>query len=198
MATVEKENNSRIGMWLFIASEAMLFGGLFLLYSMYRLKNPAEFHTASLELSLLSGTANTCILITSSLFAALSLYFLKSEKDKYSRLYLLLTICLALAFLIIKAYEWNAKFQHGLYPGSPVLLGRSKGEILFFGLYYMMTGLHVLHVIIGIGLLSFVYSRMRVTRVSAENPALHENSILYWHLIDIIWIFLFPLLYLIT
>lgn len=198
MERINKADGSRIGMWLFIASEAMLFGGLFLLYSMYRLKNPVEFHISSMELSLISGTANTCVLITSSLFAVLSLFFLKTDKDKYSRLFLFMTICLALVFIAIKAFEWMEKFRHGLYPGSPVLLGSPKGEILFFGLYFTMTGLHALHVIIGIGLLTFVYSRIMTGRVTSENPAILENSTLYWHLVDIIWIFLFPLLYLIT
>jgi cytochrome c oxidase subunit III len=198
METTNKVNGSRIGMWLFIASEAMLFGGLFLLYSMYRLKNPAEFHASSMELSFLSGSANTCILITSSLFAALSLYFFKSGKNLYSRLFLLMTICLALVFIVIKAFEWKTKFLHGLYPDSQVLLGSSNGEILFFGLYFTMTGLHALHVIIGIGLMTFVYLRITKRKISIEKPALLENSVLYWHLVDIIWIFLFPLLYLIT
>jgi cytochrome c oxidase subunit III len=198
MNAAGKSYNSRIGMWLFIASEIMLFGGLFMLYSMYRLKNPAEFHSASLELSLISGAANTCVLITSSLFAVFSLYFLESGRNKYSSLFLFLTICLALIFLIIKTFEWTEKFYHGLYPGSPLLMSSSKGENLFFGLYFVMTGLHLLHVIIGIGLLTFVYTRIRIGRVSAANPALLENSALYWHMVDIIWIFLFPLLYLIT
>jgi cytochrome c oxidase subunit III len=196
--SIEKGYNSRLGIWLFIASEAMLFGGLFLLYSMYRLKNPADFHSASLELSRVFGTVNTCILITSSLFIALSLYMLKVGKERSSMLFLFLTIGLALIFLIIKAFEWAGKFQHGLYPNAEVLLGRPKGEILYFGLYFMMTGLHALHVIAGIGLLVFVFSRIRSGRISSMNPALLVNSALYWHLVDIIWIFLFPLFYLIT
>jgi cytochrome c oxidase subunit III len=194
----EKSNNGRLGIWLFIASEAMLFGGLFVLYSIYRFKNPADFHFASAELSLVSGTINTCILITSSLFAALSLHFLKMNDDRLCKRFLFLTIFMALCFLVIKSFEWSEKFQHGLYPGADILLARPKGEILFFGLYFMMTGLHVIHVIAGIALMTYVYISIRRGRIISDNSALLENSVLYWHLVDIIWIYLFPLFYLIA
>lgn len=198
MENKEIRSDGRVGIWLFISTEVLLFGGLFLLYSMYRYKNPGDFHAASLELSRFYGTLNTCILITSSLFVALSIFFLKENKIKKAQLFLLGTILMAFGFLIVKAFEWTEKFQHGLYPNAKVLLTRPKGEILYFGLYFMMTGLHAVHVIVGIGVLSVMLHWLRRGKVTAGHPILLENSGLYWHLVDIIWIFLFPLFYLIS
>lgn len=185
-------------MWLFIATEVLLFGGLFLLYSMYRLKNPVEFHKASRELSLFAGTLNTLVLITSSLSVALGIFFFKANKIKQARIFLLATIGFAFVFLIVKAFEWTAKFHHGLYPNSAFLDKQPKGEILYFGLYFMMTGLHAVHVIVGIGALSVVYFWIKGNKLTPERPVWFENAGLYWHLVDIIWIFLFPLFYLIS
>lgn len=194
----EVRTGARVGMWLFIATEVLLFGGLFLLYSMYRLKNPVEFHSASLDLSRVFGTLNTCVLITSSLTAALSVLALHKNRAGQSRLLLLATIGLALTFLVVKGFEWSAKFEHGLYPNAHVLMTKPKGEILFFGLYYMMTGLHAVHVIVGIGVLSFVIAWISRRRITPDRPVFLENAVLYWHLVDVIWIFLFPLFYLIS
>jgi cytochrome c oxidase subunit III len=191
-------SGARVGMWLFIATEILLFGGLFLLYSMYRLKNPAEFHSGSLELSRFFGTLNTCILITSSLTVALSIHNLLENRKAKAVLYLLSTIGLAFGFLIVKAFEWTEKFHHGLYPNAHVLLSKPHGELLYFGLYYMMTGLHAVHVIVGICVLSVMLLWMVRGKVSAKRPVYLQNAGLYWHLVDLIWIFLFPLFYLIT
>ena len=190
--------SGRVGMWLFIATETLLFGGLFLLYSTYRLKNPADFHAGSLELSRLFGTINTCFLITSSFTVALGVLSLHENRPKRARLFLLATIGFAFAFLVVKAFEWSAKFEHGLFPNAAFLMARPRGEILYFGLYYLMTGLHAVHVIAGIGVLSFVFLWVKRGHVTAGHPVLFENAGLYWHLVDIIWIFLFPLFYLIT
>lgn len=195
---MEARTDGKVGIWLFISTEVLLFGGLFLLYSMYRLKNPAAFHASSLELSRFFGTLNTCILITSSLCVALAIYFFRLNKIIQTKLFLVSTIALAFGFLIVKAFEWTEKFQHGLYPGAKVLLGKPKGEILYFGLYFMMTGLHALHVIVGIGVLTVMFVWVSKGKITAARPLLLENSGLYWHLVDIIWIFLFPLFYLIS
>lgn len=154
-------------MWLFISTEVLLFGGLFLLYSMYRFKNPASFHEGSMELSRIFGTLNTCILITSSFTVALSILMFKQNKILLSKIFLLATIGFAFGFLIVKAFEWKEKFEHGLFPGAQVLLSKPKGEILYFGLYFMMTGLHALHVIIGICVLSF--------RADLDKPLQHKS-----------------------
>jgi cytochrome c oxidase subunit III len=188
----------KIGMWLFISTEVILFGGLFLLYSMYRMKHPTEFHTASLELSRFAGALNTSILITSSLSAALSILFLGRNKPVRAQIFLIITIACAMGFLVVKAFEWRAKFEHGLYPDAANLLGKEKGEILYFGLYFMMTGLHALHVIIGMIVLSVLTVWIHKGKLTSAKPVLLENTVLYWHLVDMIWIFLFPLFYLIS
>ncbi|MGA2479762.1 MAG: cytochrome c oxidase subunit 3 family protein [Spirochaetia bacterium] len=190
---------SRIGMWLFLLSEILLFGGLFLLYAVYRSKHPADFHAASLELSRFDGTLNTAILLTSSLTAVLAIFSLQSEnRPKRTMLFLAATIAFGGAFLVVKAFEWTAKFEHGLYPGAAVLMAKPPGEILYFGLYFTMTGLHALHVIIGMTILSVMLSFVRRGKATQERSAALENAGLYWHLVDIIWIFLFPLFYLIS
>jgi len=198
METHQDNTGSKIGMWLFLLSEIILFGGLFLLYSSYRYKNPLDFHLAAWELNRVLGTINTLILITSSLTIALSILFVQKGDHKLSMILLSATIFLGLLFLGIKYVEWTAKIEHGLYPNSPRLLGRSKGEVLFFGLYYSMTGLHGLHVLVGIFVLSVMLVLMMRGKINGNHSVPLENTGLYWHLIDIIWIFLFPLFYLIT
>jgi len=198
METHQDYTGSKIGMWLFLLSEILLFGGLFLLYSSYRYKNPLDFHLAAWELNRVLGTINTLILITSSLFMALSIFSIQKGNRKLSILLLLVTVFLGLLFLSVKYVEWTAKIEHGLYPNSPRLLGRSKGEVLFFGLYYSMTGLHGLHVLVGISILSVMLVLMMRGKINENRFVPLENSGLYWHLVDIIWIFLFPLFYLIT
>jgi cytochrome c oxidase subunit 3 len=198
METHQDYTGSKIGMWLFLLSEILLFGGLFLLYSSYRYKNPLDFHLAAWELNRVLGTINTLILITSSLFMALSIFSIQKGNRKLSILLLLGTVFLGLLFLSVKYVEWTAKIEHGLYPNSPRLLGRSKGEVLFFGLYYSMTGLHGLHVLVGISILSVMLVLMMRGKINENRFVPLENSGLYWHLVDIIWIFLFPLFYLIT
>ena len=191
------DTGARLGMWLFLLSEVLLFGGMFILYSAYRFKNPADFHRASLELEVLLGTVNTLILLTSSLTMAISITAIQRGRRALSRWLLLATIILGLLFLTNKGVEWGGKIHQGIYPGSPVLLSRPKGEILFFGLYYVMTGLHGLHVLVGIGVLSVMFFLVSRGRVDQTRFVALENSGLYWHLVDIVWIFLFPLFYLI-
>jgi cytochrome c oxidase subunit 3 len=185
-------------MWLFLLSELVLFGGLFLLYSVYRFQYAPEFHQASEELSRAIGTLNTVILLTSSLTMALGIAALKKGRRSLSFLLTFATMVLGLVFLGNKAVEWTAKFQHGLYPNSPELLAQSKGVILFFGLYFTMTGLHGLHVLAGVGVLLTMLVLLARGRVGPTRFSPLDNAGLYWHLVDIIWIFLFPLFYLIT
>jgi cytochrome c oxidase subunit III len=199
METRDHSVGARIGMWLFLLSEILIFGGLFLLYAVYRSKHPADFHAASLELSRFDGTLNTAILLTSSLTAVLAIFSLQEQnRPRRTVLFLGATIACGLAFLVVKGFEWAAKFEHGLYPNAAVLLRRPPGEILYFGLYFTMTGLHALHVIIGIGVLSVMVSFVLRGKATQERSAALENAGLYWHLVDIIWIFLFPLFYLIS
>jgi len=192
------ETSSRLGMWLFLFSEILLFGGLFLLYSMFRYKHPTEFHRAAMELDLFLGTLNTLILLTSSYTVVLSISAMQKGNRKGTLLLLAVTILFGAIFLLNKYLEWSAKIHHGIYPGSPELLAQPHGEILFFGLYYVMTGLHGLHVVAGMVLLSVISVFVMREKISATHYIALENAALYWHLVDIIWIFLFPLFYLVT
>jgi cytochrome c oxidase subunit 3 len=198
METHKDVISSKLGMWLFILSELLLFGGMFILYSAYRYKNPTDFHHASRELEVLLGTLNTIILLTSSLSMAASITANQRGQRKLSIYLLIATIALGLLFLVNKGFEWSTKIEHGIYPNSPALLSRAKGEILFFGLYYVMTGLHGLHVLVGLGVLSVMLVSLLKEKINQSHFAGLENSGLYWHLVDIIWIFLYPLFYLIT
>lgn len=189
---------ARMGMWLFLFTELILFGGMFILYSVYRYKYPEAFHLAAKELNTIIGTFNTAILLTSSLTMALSITAVQRKQNALSVFFQMLTIVLALAFMVNKYFEWSAKFHHGIYPGSDTLLGKPAGEIVFFGLYYVMTGLHGLHVIIGIVLIAVMMRLTSKRIINNDSYVKLESAGLYWHLVDIIWIFLFPLFYLIT
>jgi len=189
---------SRFGMWLFLLTEILLFGGLFLLYSVYRADHPEDFHRGAGELSVVIGALNTVILLTSSLTAACSITAVRRRNTSGAVLLLFATILLALFFLINKYFEWGTKFEHGLYPGARHLTELPRGEQIFFSLYFAMTGLHGLHVIIGMTVLGIVMNRILKGAVHADSYTWLENGALYWHLVDMIWIFLFPLLYLIT
>jgi cytochrome c oxidase subunit 3 len=189
---------AKIGMWLFLFTELILFGGLFLLYAVYRYSHPEAFHQAAAELNLVLGAVNTVILLTSSFTMVMSISYIGEGDRKKSIIALGLTIVLGIAFLVNKYFEWSAKIHHGVYPDSPELIAKGHGENLFYGLYYSMTGLHGLHVVVGVVLLSFVLVYIIKGKVGPKNFILLDNSGLYWHLVDIIWIYLFPLFYLIT
>jgi cytochrome c oxidase subunit 3 len=189
---------ARMGMWLFLFTELILFGGMFIVYSVYRFTHQEEFHLAAQELNTIIGTANTIILLTSSLTMAASIVAIQRSKRSLSLFFQTLTILLALFFMVNKYFEWTAKFHHGIYPGSESLLNENSGQILFFGLYYVMTGLHALHVIVGVIMIAIMMRFTSKGIVTHDNYVKLENTGLYWHLVDIIWIFLFPLFYLIT
>ncbi len=189
---------STFGMWLFLLSEILLFGGLFILYAVYRFNHSQVFHLAAEALNRPIGALNTVILLTSSLTMALSLSFLKQKKSYRSLLFLLLTILFGFLFLLNKYVEWASKMEQGIYPNASRLLERERGEVLFYGLYYSMTGLHALHVLVGMGILIAMVFLMWRRKIDHERFVPLENSGLYWHLVDIIWVFLFPLFYLIT
>ncbi|MCL5991650.1 MAG: cytochrome c oxidase subunit 3 [Bacteroidetes bacterium] len=186
-----------MGMWLFLFTEILLFGGLFLLYMAYRLEYSHEFHIAARELNVGIGTFNTIILLTSSLTMALSIAAMQRSRKGLSLFLLASTKILAIGFLVNKYFEWSAKFEHGLYPRSDVLLDKPRGEYLFYGMYYAMTGLHAIHVIAGMTILIFMFVFIWRNIITPTNYVKLENAGLYWHLVDLIWIFLFPLFYLI-
>jgi cytochrome c oxidase subunit 3 len=188
---------SRMGMWLFLFTELILFGGMFVAYAVYRFDHPAEFELGAKELDTLIGTINTMVLLTSSLTVAMSITAIQKGKKKLSLLLVGITILLALVFLVNKYFEWHHKFEAGLYPQSPDLLNKPPGEILYFGLYFVMTGLHALHVIIGAIVLAVMMVFIQRGSINKNSYVKLEAGALYWHLVDIIWIFLFPLFYLI-
>ena len=187
---------SKIAMWLFLFTEIILFGGLFLLYSAYRAKYPHEFHDGGNELNYVIGVINTLVLLTSSLSMAVSITALQKGNRRLAMLLVGVTVALGAVFLVNKYFEWMVKFHHGLYPNGPELLKRPPGEVLFFGLYFTMTGLHGLHVVAGMVLLSIMLVLLARNRIRQDDYGKLENAGLYWHLVDVIWIFLLPLFYL--
>jgi cytochrome c oxidase subunit 3 len=244
---------SKIAIWLFLITEVLLFGGMFLLYSVYRADYPEAFHEAAGELDTLVGTINTIVLLTSSLTMVLSIAAVQRGNRALALVMLALTVICGGVFMVNKYFEWGAKIHHGIYPGSEYLLAHPKGQVIFFGLYFAMTGLHGIHVLVGMVLLTVMFFRVMnqpnsevqfvaghglqkaqggtlaildkdgvpvwkgeeiddsVERLSIRTkywPVARrfklqdfnqlENSGLYWHLVDVIWIFLFPLFYLIT
>jgi len=191
-------DTGKFGMWIFLLTELFLFGGLFLVYAVFRAKYSQDFHTAALELNTFIGTLNTVFLLTSSMTVAMALTAVQKKHLKFAFFLVLITLIFAGLFMMNKYFEWTHKFSFKIYPGSIVLKNLPKGELLFFGLYYMMTGLHALHVFVGMILLSINLVKIKKGLVNEGHYLLLENSALYWHLVDLIWIFLFPLLYLIT
>ena len=182
--------NSKLGIWVFLASEIMLFGGLFSAYVFLRIAAPeGDFDYWGSKLSVPMATFNTLVLILSSVTMVMAWASLKLKQfDKY-KMYLGVTILCALAFLFVKYFEYTGKFHHGIYPSSST----------FMGIYFTLTGLHVLHIIGGIAVLLFYWSPI-ANKMYNEDPELLANRIeitgLYWHFVDLVWIFLFPILYL--
>jgi cytochrome c oxidase subunit III len=195
----QQREASTLGMWAFLVTEIMFFGGLFTGYTFYRSSYFEAFAEGSRHLDLLLGTVNTVVLISSSLTMALAVQAAQRSRRESQVRYLLLTTGLGLVFLGIKAVEYAHKFEQHLVPGSsftwPTPLVNNVQ--LFFSFYFAMTGMHALHMIVGIGILTWLTIQARRGRFSADyyNPV--EVCGLYWHFVDIVWIFLFPLLYLI-
>jgi cytochrome c oxidase subunit 3 len=195
---MDDELGKRTGMWFFLFTELLFFGGLFLLYSIYRYKFAADFHRAAADENLVLGSINTAILLTSSLAMVLAVAALRRGFVGRSIRLQRTTAALGAVFLFIKGVEWGSKIARGIYPNGPALLSLKNGEILFFGLYFTMTGLHALHVLIGIAVIAVMARSTRRGVVGPDRYARLENTALYWHFVDIVWIYLFPLFYLIT
>lgn len=187
---------SKLGMWLFLFTELLLFGGLFILYAVYLARYPLDFSTGGHQLNVVLGCINTLILLTSSLLAAMAVTAIQQNRQKLTLGLIAGTIACAIAFLVIKYFEWSAKINHGIYPGSAKLVEGPPGESIFFSLYYISTGIHGLHVLIGVTLLGIIAGRVKDGSVNSNDFVLLENGALYWHLVDLIWIFIFPLYYL--
>jgi len=186
-------------MWFFLVQEIMFFGGLFMTYLLYRWRDPEAFAAGSHELDITLGAINTVVLIASSLTMAMAVHSAQTSRRKPLVGFLVATGTLGFAFLVIKYFEYSAKWHHHLIPGPSFHFGGAIGDRaeMFFALYFAMTGMHALHMIVGIGLLVWILRDSIRGRFDASyyNPV--ENFGLYWHFVDIVWIFLFPLLYLI-
>jgi len=198
--TIEHRDDgaSRIGMWLFIFTELFLFAGLFLVFIVYKVKYHEGFHLAAKELNVTIGTINSIILLFSGMTMGIAYLAIQKGEKNLTLWMMTITAVLGIIFLVNKFFEWKVKLVHGLYPGSPELITLSHGDIMFFGLYFFMTGLHALHLIVGLILIIITMVGVSRGRVHATKFALLENCSLYWHLVDLVWIFLFPLFYLIN
>ena len=195
----QQHDAAALGMWVFLVTEIMFFGGLFTAYVVYRTAFPAAFHGASHELDIGLGAFNTIVLITSSLTMALSVHAAQVGRRGMLVTCLLLTIALGMTFLGVKAYEYWHKWHEHLIPGPNFAYHGPDptNAQLFFSLYFAMTGLHALHMIVGLGIMAVMTVWSWQGKFSAEYYTPIEISGLYWHFVDIVWIFLFPLLYLI-
>ena len=209
----QQKNAASLGMWLFLVTEIMFFGGMFCVYLVYRTKYFNAFAAGSQQLSIGLGAFNTAVLLISSLTVVLAVRAAQDGKRKQLVTYLIVTIVLGLTFLGVKAKEYGEKFEKHHVPGPTFQFTESfndNGKViplqpdevphaqLFFSIYFAMTGMHALHMIIGCGLFSVLTVLAWKGRYSPAYYTPIENAGLYWHLVDIIWIYLFPLLYLIS
>jgi len=195
----QQRDASKLGMWIFIMTEILLFGGLFLAYTVFRSLNPDMFHNAHKALDLRLGTGNTIVLITSSVTMALAIRFMQVGKKNRTLFFLFSTLALAAVFLVIKYFEYSHKVHLGQLPGKFYTYTGIEGTNphIFFSIYFSMTGLHALHIIGGMTAITMMIVRTFKNHFSAEYYTPIELTGLYWHLVDLIWIYLFPLLYLV-
>jgi cytochrome c oxidase subunit 3 len=194
----QQKEAATLGMWVFLVTEVLFFGGLFLAYCVYRTWYPDAFAAASRELDVVLGSVNTGVLITSSLTMALAVHAAETGKRRQLLLFLLATMILGGVFLGVKGFEYYHKVVEHHVPGENFVfeadyLGHAQ---IFFSLYFVMTGLHALHMVIGLGILAWMLWWSYRGTITPEYPSPIEISGLYWHFVDIVWIFLFPLLYL--
>ena len=198
--TLEQQHEaSTLGMWLFLVTEVMFFGGLLMAYLLYRVWYPEAWSEGSLDLDITLGGINTAVLIASSLTMALAVRAAQTGVPRATIGWLLITMAFGLTFLVIKFFEYKHKWELNHIPGFGfVYEGPHAGQVeIFFSLYFSLTGLHALHMIIGVSLLSVITWMAYRRRFSPEWYTPVEMSGLYWHFVDIVWIFLFPLLYLV-
>jgi len=191
------ESGKKLGMWLFLFTEIILFGGLFVLYAVYFAKYTGDFIEGGKELNRLFGVVNTVILLISSFAVAAAITAIQKKEKARSMGGVVTALLCGLVFLVNKYFEWSHKIHNGIYPNSDRLVDGPEGLNQFFGLYYVITGLHGVHIIIGMTLLFISLIFIATNKVNHHRFAMLENSGLYWHLVDLIWIFIFPLFYLV-
>lgn len=189
---------SKFGVWIFMCTEILMFGGLFVAYALFSSRYPEVFKAGSQFLNWKYGAANTIILLFSSLTIALAVYFLQKNNSKAASICLFITLLCAAGFMGIKFIEYTHKFHEHLYPGKFFSHETTvKNLALYFSLYFSMTGLHGLHVLIGMGLITWVLIRTLKGEFHSKYYTPVEGVALFWHLVDLVWIYLFPLLYLV-
>ena len=197
----QQKEVSTLGMWIFLVTEIMFFGGLFLAYAIYRREFAGAFAVASNTLDVVVGAVNTAVLLCSSFTMVLAVRAAQIGSRKALIWFLILTILLGGVFLGVKAYEWNLKFEEHHVPGPSFHLEGTQEQgpaQLFFSLYFTMTGLHALHMLVGEGLMLFLLWQAYAGKYTPEYYTPVDIGGLYWHFVDIIWIYLFALLYLIS
>jgi cytochrome c oxidase subunit 3 len=193
---------NKLGMWLFLCTEVLMFSGLFLAYFLIRTLHPEMVLVASDELSKTAGGINTLVLITSSFTMAMGVRAAQTNTQKALERNLVYTIGFAGIFMIVKYFEYSGKIHHGMLPWN-FYSAPEHGYALpdysamFFGIYFCMTGLHGIHVLVGMGVLGWIFMRARRREFGPHYYVPVECAGLYWHLVDLVWIFLFPLLYLV-
>ncbi|MCS7245853.1 MAG: cytochrome c oxidase subunit 3 [candidate division WOR-3 bacterium] len=188
---------AKLGMWLFLATELLLFAGLFTAYFVFRGIYLPFFHEGQKELQPIIGLVNSIVLFIGGLTAVLSISAVRKDKKSHLLLFLTITILTGIVFLFIKAYEYGLKFEHGLFFNMEHFKNLPNGEKIFFSLYFVMTGIHALHVLIGIILFLFILFFAIRNSYNSKNFIQVEIAGLYWCLVDLIWMYLFPLLYLV-
>ena len=190
---------AKMGMWLFLITEILLFSGMFVAYAVYRVWYPEVFALASTELNPWMGGLNTVVLLASSLTVALAIHAAQTNKQRALVINLFVTVLLAAVFMVVKYFEYTHKFHLGIFPGEQFAYEEMGQRIvpIFFSIYYVMTGIHGVHVLVGMGVLTWLAVRAMRGHFHSGYYTPVELTGLYWHLVDIIWIFLFPLLYLI-
>jgi cytochrome c oxidase subunit 3 len=196
----QQHEAASFGMWIFLATEVMFFGGLFAGYTIYRNLYLPGFEAGSHMLNVTIGAINTGVLIGSSLTMAMAVRAAQMGKRNALVTFLILTILLGLAFIILKlTLEWHHDYKEGLAPGLNFLYAKpdAKSVELFFVFYFMMTGVHAMHMVVGVGVLAFLVVQAWRGQYGPDRFNMVEGAGLYWHFVDIVWIFLFPLLYLI-
>lgn len=189
---------AKLGFWLFLFTELMLFGAMFLVFSFFFYRFSEDFVVASNNLNLILGGTNTIILLLSTYFMGISLLNVKEDNLSKAKKTIYITIFLSILFLVIKYFEWMAEINHGIYPDSSALNLLSKGEILFFGLYFTMTGFHGIHIIVGIAVMIWAIKLINNHKITSKKYVVLENIALYWDLVHLVWVFLFPLFYMIS
>jgi len=201
-ATFEQQfDAAKIGMWLFLATEILMFGGLFVGFALQQAAHPQAFVEAHHHLDKRLGALNTVVLLLSSFTMVMAVWSAQNARRKAMTNYLIVTFLCAATFMVVKFFEYEHKFHDGTLPGSFYRIqhvGETPNQFIFFSFYFMMTGLHGIHVLVGMALILWLIIKGRDGRFDGTYYTPVDLIGLYWHLVDMIWIYLFPLLYLIT